>query len=316
MKITIREVAELANVSIATVSRVINNNGYISTKTRKNVLEAIRKSGYQVPVKEKQTTASKRIIKAILPNIYNPFYADFLNNLVESLNYYNYDVLFTIANNPQDSLENFVNDIRSRKVDGIVVCSHLQNSYHSLSRDLPIVSFDRDFKNIIEIRSDNLDGGKKIAEKVLSLGKKNVLIISGDKSDLYPINDRIKGMLSVFNLYKVNVNTSYLDFNSSIMAKKIAVAQIINSKAYDSICCTDDNTALLVKQFTSKQEYYPLITGFDGTALVQNLFPELITIKQPTKDMTNLIAEILIQKIHHPTEDFKKIYTLPVTLIS
>ena len=66
MKITIREVAELANVSIATVSRVINNNGYISTKTRKNVLEAIRKSGYQVPVKEKQVTASKRIIKAIL----------------------------------------------------------------------------------------------------------------------------------------------------------------------------------------------------------------------------------------------------------
>ncbi|MCX8720510.1 MULTISPECIES: LacI family DNA-binding transcriptional regulator [Lactobacillus] len=316
MKTTIKDVAQQANVSIATVSRVINNNGYISAKTRKAVLEAIKESKYQVPIKKKCSPISPRLIKVILPGLNNPFYADFFNSLVESFNYYNYDVIFTIANNPKEGLDNYINDIRSSKVDGIVVSSHLQDSHHKLSGNLPIISFDRNFKNIIKIRSDNLNGGKKIAEKVLSLGKKNVLIISGDKSDLYPINDRIKGMLSVLNSYKVNVNTNYLNFNSSTMAKKIAIAQIINSKVYDAICCTDDNTALLVKQYTNSQNYYPLITGFDGTEMIRNFFPDLITIKQPVKDMTELIAEILVQKIHHPTENFKKTYTLPITLIS
>lgn len=316
MKITIKDVARKANVSIATVSRVINNNGYISSKTRKSVLEAIKESGYQVPVKKEHSKNPKRLIKVILPSLLNPFYADFLNSLVQSFNYYNYDVIYTIANSLQESLESYVNDIRSGKVEGIVVSSHLQSPSHAFPLDLPIISFDRDFKNIIKIRSDNLSGGRKIAEKVLSLGKKNVLIISGDKSDLYPINDRIKGMLSILNSYKVSVNTSYLDFNSSTIAKRIAIAQIINSKDYDAICCTDDSTALLVKQYMNNQDYYPLITGFDGTELVRNFFPDLITIKQPVKDITELIAEILVQKIQHPTESFKKTYTLPVTLIS
>lgn len=63
MKTTIKKVAELANVSIATVSRVINNNGYISTKTRKNVLDAIRKSGYQVPVKKSKPQQQIELLK-------------------------------------------------------------------------------------------------------------------------------------------------------------------------------------------------------------------------------------------------------------
>ena len=53
--------------------------------------------------------------------------------------------------------------------------------------------------------SNNLDGGYKIAQKVLSLGKKNILILSGNRADLYPLNDRLKGMLSVFNLSLIHI---------------------------------------------------------------------------------------------------------------
>lgn len=315
MKTTIKDVGRLAGVSIATVSRVINNNGYISPNAREKVLKAIKDSDYQIPIKKEKKTKQEKIIEVILPTLQNPFYADLFDNLVQSFAFYNYYSILTLSNNPTDTIESYINDIRTNKVDGIVVSSHLQDAIKPLSPELPIISFDRNFKNIIKIRSDNLEGGHQIAQKVLSRGKKNVLILSGDKSDLYPVNDRIKGMLSVFNSYKIQVSTNYLDFSSSTVAKKIAIAQIFSSTDYDAICCTDDNTALLVRQYVNSQGYYPLITGFDGTELIKNCFPELITIRQPIKDIAELIAEILIEKIHHPTERFKSTYSLPITLI-
>lgn len=122
-------------------------------------------------------------------------------------------------------------------------------------------------------------------------------------------------MLSVFNHYKVNVKTTYIDFESSMMVKKIQIAQIIDSPKFDAICCTDDVTALLVKQHTDEMNYHPLITGFDGTDFIHSFFPELITVKQPIEDITKLMCEILIKKIHHPSKHFESEYIFPVTLL-
>ena len=160
MRVSITDVAKKAQVSIATVSRVINQNDYVAPETRKIVEAAIKKTGYHLPQHHLANHTKNKIIEVILPSVTNPLYAKF---------------------------------------------------YQEIERNLA---------------AENYSSLLKIAQKVLSLGKKNILILSGNRADLYPLNDRLKGMLSVFNHYKVNVKTTYIDFESSMMVKKIQIAKL------------------------------------------------------------------------------------------
>lgn len=315
MKVSIQEVARKANVSIATVSRVINQNGYTSNESQEKVKKAIAATGYHLPKHHLHSATQNNLINVILPSITNPLYAKFYEEIEANLSKDGYRTLLKIDNNPDHTMSPYLADLKAGKISGIITSSHLSISEKDADEKLPIISFDRHLNKVTLLRCNNLDGAYKIAQKVLSLGKKNILILSGNRSDLYPLNDRIKGMLSVFNHYKVNVKTTYIDFESSMMVKKIQIAQIITNKDYDAICCTDDITALLVKQHTDEIGYHPLITGFDGTEFIHSFFPDLITVRQPVDDIAKLMCEILIKKIHHPSKHFEKQYVFPITLL-
>lgn len=315
MRVSITDVAKKAQVSIATVSRVINQNDYVAPETRKIVEAAIKKTGYHLPQHHLANHTKNKIIEVILPSVTNPLYAKFYQEIERNLAAENYSSLLKIDNDPTHTLEPYLTALKKGKIAGIITSSNLPISDQNASDLLPIVSFDRHLSKVTVLKCNNLDGGYKIAQKVLSLGKKNILILSGNRADLYPLNDRLKGMLSVFNHYKVNVKTTYIDFESSMMVKKIQIAQIIDSPKFDAICCTDDVTALLVQQHTDEMNYHPLITGFDGTDFIHSFFPELITVKQPIEDITKLMCEILIKKIHHPSKHFESEYIFPVTLL-
>ena len=124
------------------------------------------------------------------------------------------------------------------------------------------------------------------------------MLLAGAREDLYPINDRIKGMMRVFNNYHTQITTEALNASDSIVAQKIAIQQFLKGNTYDAICCTDDITALLVKQCTDDLHLAPLITGFDGTYLIQNLFPKLVTVRQNTKAIAEVLSDILLRRIN------------------
>ena len=315
MRVTIKDVAEAAGVSIATVSRVINKSGYVSPEAQKKVAQAIKNAGYVVKQKPQRAAAGASKIKVIFPTISNPFYAEFYENLLNDFSQQGYEAQLVLGGQV-DELGYYLKELDYGQVAGLIVSSPLLVAGTRDLAQLPVVSFDQDLGSATLIRSNNLDGGYRIAQKVLSLGAAKILIISGSKADFYPINDRIKGMLAVFNHYQVDVQTAYLDFSSSAMAKKIQIAKIIQKEAFDAICCTEDVTALMVQQYTSHLDQRPIITGFDGTSLLTDLFPDLITIKQPLRDISKLITEILISKISHPRKKLEPEYIFPVTLIN
>lgn len=315
MRSTIKDVANRANVSIATVSRYLNHSGYVNFDTAKRIKDAIKQLDYRPPKhafkKEISTT-----IKVILPSITNPLYAEFYEEILAKLDKTPYSAVLEINNLEHPSIDPYLKQIKENKIAGIITSSPLEINPKDASVHLPIVSFDRHINKVCLIHCNNLDGGYKIAARVLSLGKKNILILAGSRNDFYPINNRIKGMLAVFNHYKIKYQSSYLDFDDSITAKKIQIAQILNDKQFDAICCTDDVTAILVKNYIDKLDYHPIITGFDGTEFIHNIFPDLITVKQPIKDIADLCCDVLIQKIEHPSKAVQEQYLFPVTLLN
>ena len=110
-------------------------------------------------------------------------------------------------------------------------------------------------------------------------------------------------MISVFNTFDSKFDLRSLSASDSIIAKKIAILQFLKDDKYDAICCTDDITALLAKECA---DYL----------VIQSLFPNLISARQHTKEIAELMCDLLLRQINDPSVSLESVYTLPVSLIN
>ncbi|WP_297815194.1 LacI family DNA-binding transcriptional regulator [uncultured Lactobacillus sp.] len=316
MPVTIKNVAEKANVSIATVSRYLNHSGYVSPTAALKIKQAIADVGY----KQKTTSfisTQVKLVEVNFPNIDNPFYAELFEYLSSYLKEKGYDCILHLDHFRIQDFDYYLDRFKKHEISSLITSSLLNISKKDLNRNFPIISFDRKISpKIPTVQSNNLDAGTQIAQAVLSRGKQKILIIAGAKEDYYPINDRIKGMMRVFNNNNMKITLRSLNASESIIAKKIMIQQFLQKNEYDAICCTDDITALLAKQSSDLLKINPLITGFDGTNLIQTLFPSLITVRQHTKELAQLMSDLLIKKMLHPLYPLEDIYILPVHLVN
>lgn len=316
MTVTIKDVAKEAKVSIATVSRYLNHSGYIGPESALKIKSAIDKLGY----KHRKTVSlpsNVKLVEVNFPNIDNPFYAELFQYLSIYLKEKGYDCILHLDHFHIQSFDYYLDRFKKKEISGLITSSLLNISKKDLNRNLPIVSFDRKISSKIPtVQSNNYDAGMQIAQSVLKNKKNKIAIIAGAKEDYYPISDRIQGMMKVFNTYNKDIDLESLNASDSIIAKKYTIHRILNNKNYDAICCTDDITALLAKQCTDSLGIKPLITGFDGTTLIQNLFPDLITARQHTKEIAELMSDLLLRRINEPLVQLESIYTLPVSLIN
>lgn len=316
MAVTIKDVATEAGVSIATVSRYLNHSGYIGPDSALKIKKAINKLGYE-PKKNILWSNRVKLIEVNFPNIDNPFYAELFQYLSIYLKEKGYDCILHLDHFHIQNFDYYLDRFKKKEIAGLITSSLLNISQQDLKRNLPIISFDRKISpKIPTIQSNNYDAGMQIAQSVLRNKKNKITIIAGAKEDYYPISDRIQGMMKIFNTFNKKVDLESLNASDSIVAKKYTIYQILSNQNYDAICCTDDITALLAKQCTDSLNINPLITGFDGTNLIQNLFPNLITVRQHTKEIAELMSDLLLRRINEPLKKLESIYTLPVTLIN
>jgi DNA-binding LacI/PurR family transcriptional regulator len=126
MRSTIKDVANRANVSIATVSRYLNHSGYVNFDTAKRIKDAIKQLDYRPPKhafkKEINTT-----IKVILPSITNPLYAEFYEEILAKLDKTPYLAVLEINNLEHPSIDPYLKQIKENKIAGIITSSPLEN---------------------------------------------------------------------------------------------------------------------------------------------------------------------------------------------
>ena len=143
MKVSITDVAKKAQVSIATVSRVINQNGYVAPETRKLVEAAIKSTGYHLPQHHLANHTQNKVVEVILPSITNPLYAKFYQEIEKNLSKENYSSLLKIDNDSTHTLIPYLDALKKGKVSGIITSSNLPIPDKDANEHLPIVSFDR-----------------------------------------------------------------------------------------------------------------------------------------------------------------------------
>lgn len=320
-KPSIKDVANEAGVSATTVSRYLNNRGYISEYTKEKILEAMKHLRYYPnEVARSLYTNQSNLIGMIFPTTNNPFFGELIFHIEDELYKKGKKVLLCNSNNEIEVEKDFLNMLRSQIVDGIIVGSHNEVIADYQIPHLPIVAIDKQAgHDIPNISCDNYAGGALAVEELVNKKCEHIIYFSGAEEHSQDINLRESAYIKKMTSLEREVLIENIPFSDSTEEKKLKLHDIIeNYPKIDGIIAGDDMLAAVVLNVVKSRglripEDVKLI-GFDGAKTTLSLLPELTTIQQPIAEIARQAVELLLLEI----ESGKRIpqeVRLPVKLI-
>ncbi len=330
MSITIKDVAKKANVSVATVSLVVNNNKRISPQTKTKVNKAIKDLNYY-PSRAARGLVSQKTgnIGFILTDDHflrsEPFYTRiFLGSEFEARHFEYYILLTTIPSNFSngDKLPRF---ILERNVSGVIIAGKVPNGIITKLEkyDLPLafVDYIPPTEKYPVVLIDNISGGIMAAQHLIDCGHKKIGFVAGDIN--HPsINDRFHGYKIALEKAGLKYDQSFYVVDENYPAREngfnAAKKLLKKNKSITSIFACNDAMAIGVMQFLKENNYkIPddiSLIGFDDVEADLTLDPKLTTIRVPKIEMgveaMRLMSDILKKK----TKSAKKVL-VPVQLV-
>ncbi|TFB12946.1 LacI family transcriptional regulator [Filobacillus milosensis] len=317
---TIRDVAREASVSVATVSRVINSNGYVNEDTRKKVGAAIDRLKYKPnSVARSLYKKESKTIGIIVPDITNPYFPQLVRGVEDHLIKKGYTSILCNSDEDPEKERLYLDVMKQKYVDGAIIVSNTIDERLLQEYDMPVVALDRSIhKDIPTFAIDNRDGGRAATKHLQDIGCQRIAHIKGPEQ-IKNAEERYTGYLDVVK------NQSW--FRDSYVVpgdydqKKSARATMELLEAHpeiDGIFAGNDVMALgVLKAAESLNINVPeelAIIGFDGIDLTEMTTPELSTISQPIYQMSVEAAETLVALIEGKT-NAQSGHVFPSTLI-
>ncbi|MGF6947649.1 LacI family repressor for deo operon, udp, cdd, tsx, nupC, and nupG [Neobacillus sp. B4I6] len=323
--VRIADVANMANVSTATVSRVISNAGTVKKETAEKVLEAIKKLNYQPNMLARQLRRSEtKTILVVVPDITNTFFSAVLRG-IESVSIENgYQVLLGDARNDVESETSFLTILGQKKADGLILLTARtdQKILEDLSQDYPVVLACEYYEGsqLPTVSIDNVSSARKATEYLINLNHKRIGHICGPLSVVVG-RDRCKGFHQAMAKHGLSVDPSLVQegeftFESgfNLMMKFLSLEE-----PPTAIFVGNDEMAMgAVKAAKSKGVRVPedlSVVGFDDIKFASIFEPALTTIAQPTFVMGQKAMHLLLRIINNEELDNKYQFILPDKLI-
>lgn len=311
------DVAKLAGVSPTTVSRVINQKGYLSQKTIDKVHQAMRDLGYKPNNLARSLQGkSPQLVGLIFPNISNIFFAQLIEHLEIQLFEKGYKTIICNSQHNPIKEKEYLEMLAANQVDGIISSSHNLGIEDYEKVEAPIVAFDRNLApHIPIISSDNFEGGKLAAQLLKKAGCHHSIMITGNDNSNSPTGLRRLGFT-----YELGKETPicHIPRELSVLRRDMEIRSIIAQEKPDGIFTSDDLTAIQVikvaQQMGKRIPEDVKIIGYDGTDFIEQYYPQLATIKQPIADLASLIVDVLMKKI--AKQETHRDYILPITYSS
>lgn len=307
MRITMDEIAKLAGVSKATVSRVLNDSECgVGEQTRVRVKKIAEELGYSVEQTEKKKNVSfTRYIALILPDITNPFFADLAKSVEQSLRRKGYSLVLANTDFSEDNEAAQIRELMVKRLEGILlVPSGIRaREEHDLPRryQIPMVLLDRKLEGISDIPgvySNNEYASVISCEHLIRKGARDIVFISGPLNVSTSI-ERFEGYKAVLAQHSIPFRPEMCRHGSyTVESGYNAVLELERSGvSYSAILAANDLMALgalkAVREFGYRVPEDVQIIGFDNIEFSQYCEPSLSTMQQPTFDMGAKAVELL-----------------------
>lgn len=325
-KVSIKDIAKMCNVSIATVSKVINNNGRYSQQTKEKVLQVIEETGYQPNLSAKSLRMNKSFtIGLLVPDICNNFFAKVVQAIEEILFYRGFSTIICNTARNIDKEINYLKMLDNKMVDGLIVISGADKfSFSGHHKKVPYICIDRepaDSNDTIFISSNHYQGSFEATEELIRSGSKCPCIIT-KKQTTTSSRERLNGFRDAMkkNNIEFEDNKNMLVVDTSENDWIISFNDfIVQNPIIDGIFAINDDIAIKAMEhliFIEKKVPDDIkIIGFDDSPLANHSSPSLTSVKQNTEAIALAAVNTLIDLINDQTHDLKKIQLIPVELI-
>ena len=319
---SIKQVAAIAGVSIATVSRYFNSPTQVKKETQEKVEKAIQAINYQPNTLAQNFRRGKSgIIIVVIHNIGNPIYEHLTQHITLTAQKNGYDILVKETNSNKLPLAYYRDMLSSKQADGLIVMVDLPKmtpQHRATLENLPIILIKGESLSpslhCPNIGFDNYEAGETAAQHLIDLGHQHIACISAKDENIAYLR-RQEGFLN--RLQKENLfknNTLYPTCATQLTLKEAMHCIIESSPRFTALFCVDDNLAIDALSIAqNKGINVPdqlSILGFNNIRYAASTTPPLSTIEQPTENIAQYSIEALCAKINgFDNEEAHHIYT-------
>lgn len=300
---SIKDVAREAGVGVGTVSRAINNTGYVSPATRKKIDKAIQKLNYTPNELARNLFRNRSgIVGVIVPDLDHPFFSCLVKHIEMQLYKQGYKTMVCNAVGVSDREREYLDMLERNIVDGIITGSHCLDGEEYLRHEKPIVSIDRDFGPKIPIvGSDHMMGGELAAELMIRDGRKNVLQIAGVSPHILA-NERHLVFQKKLEDHHVRVRSISMDWNVfSWEAFYEAARNLVDEYSdIDGIFAGDLGVVAYMNMASQRGMHIPediSLVGFDATSVTKMVYPHITAIRQNVPLLAEVSVNTLLDQI-------------------
>ncbi|WP_257352126.1 LacI family DNA-binding transcriptional regulator [Pseudalkalibacillus decolorationis] len=325
--ITIADVAKHANISKSTVSQYLNKRyEYMSEKTRKKIEETIKELNYEPNIiarslKQKSTFT----VGVVVANILHTFSTQIIRAIENYFYQQGFHIIVCNADDEPKKEKKYIEMLRAKQVDGIIIFPTGGNLdlYKRMKRDrFPIVFMDRTIKDldIATVMLDNQLAAQLAIDHFVEKGYKNIAIVTTSIiRSISPRVERIRGYKDTLESYGIQIKTDYI---KTADLKKISaeLSELFDlKKPPDAILAGNDivlNEVLrYMKKYDLKIPEDAAIIGIDEVPFANFYTPTITTVKQPTIEMANRAAELLLSQINKAGEIDTSVHRFKPTLL-
>ncbi len=321
--ITIKDVARLSEVSISTVSRVINDSKPVSPEVRRRVLKVIEETGYKPnDVARSLVTRRSYLIGVIINNLAQSYVADIVRGIEEIGKMYGYDILLCSSYSNKETQEKYLQLLDRKQAEGLfLVGNRFDSDVLELAKSLgkPSVFFTRDVNDSMNyISIDSSAAIYEMTNYLINEGHKKIAFISDFENRTSVENDKISG-------YMKAIEDNELDYSKIFVAgsgkhnKAYELGKTISKDSVDfsAVVCSSDEIAIgIMNSFSDNGINVPndvSVVGYGNIREGRFVRPELTTIGEPYYDVGAVGMRMLIKTIKGDRTQ-KGLMELPFTL--
>lgn len=321
----IKEIAQMAQVSTATVSRVINGSDRVSKKTKKKVQQIIDTVGY-IPNEVARglvMQSGSKVVGMIIPDIFNGYYAEMTTYIEPALREKGYSLQLCISNSELEKINYYVDDLISRKAAGVIILSSAlldsERLIEKIRRNLAVVAIETGFDGVDRICVENKKGMYQVVENLIKNGHKKIGFVG------YEFHH--PNLLERVNGYKKALSDNGIIFRESYLVDEGNSTTPGYAGALKLMDCQDPPTAIqCMNEYCAKGVYTALmergmkipdqvsVSGFDGLRDFKLYSPTLTTAAIPLKEMATAAVELVLNNIADGNPEVVRTITFPTTL--
>lgn len=300
---SIRDVAKRANVAASTVSRVLNDNGYVSEETRRKIKKAMEELDY-IPNELARNLFRKKtgIVAMMVPDISHPFFSSLAKYIEKELYERGYKTMLCSSSNDINREKDYMEMLKRNMVDGIITGAHSLEDEDYKKIDKPIIMLDRFVDNIPTVISNHKVGGELAAQKIIDSGCKNVVQVCGSGGYDLPSHQRHISFNEVIKKHNIEITTVEIDWNSFEFGFYMEIANDIMDKYpdIDGVFAADMLSAAFLKVALQRGRLVPedfKVVAYDGTYTTDSSTTSLSTVVQSVDKLAKAAVSTILDLI-------------------